>query len=87
MTIGTPRSYAPASRFASDASRWSAQHEEPTQISINAQISSYFGLSYAMMCSHSEASERATTAITGSVSLALNTSCGTPGSMKMKSPA
>ena len=30
---------------------------------------------------------RATTATTGSVSLTLNTSCGTPGSMKMKSPA
>jgi hypothetical protein len=40
-----------------------------------------------MMCSHSLASERATTATTGSVSLTLNTSCGTPGSMKMKSPA
>src|SRR4026207_568320 len=39
------------------------------------------------MCSHSLASERATTATTGSVSLTLNTSCGTPGSMKMKSPA
>ena len=39
-----------------------------------------------MFC-HSLASERATTATTGSVSLTLNTSCGTPGSMKMKSPA
>ena len=38
------------------------------------------------MCSHSPASERATTATTGSVSLTLQTSCGTPGSMKMKSP-
>src|SRR6185295_11463062 len=40
-----------------------------------------------MMCSHSLASDRATTATTGSVSLRLKTSCGTPGSMKMKSPA
>jgi hypothetical protein len=40
-----------------------------------------------MMFCHSLASERATTATTGSVSLTLNTSCGTPGSMKMKSPA
>src|SRR5215467_5187212 len=40
-----------------------------------------------MMFSHSLASERATTATTGSVWLQLNTSCGTPGSMKMKSPA
>ena len=39
-----------------------------------------------MFC-HSLASERATTATTGSVSLTLKTSCGTPGSMKMKSPA
>jgi hypothetical protein len=42
---------------------------------------------YGMMFCHSLASDRATTATTGSVSLALNTSCGTPGSMKMKSPA
>jgi hypothetical protein len=40
-----------------------------------------------MMFCHSLGSDRATTATTGSVSLALNTSCGTPGSMKMKSPA
>ena len=40
-----------------------------------------------MILSHSSALERATTATTGSVSLRLNTSCGTPGAMKMKSPA
>ena len=39
------------------------------------------------MLAHSLASERATTATTGSVALTLKTSCGTPGSMKMKSPA
>ncbi len=43
--------------------------------------------SYVTMCAHSSASERATTATTGSVSLRLKTSCGIPGSMKMKSPA
>gem|GEM_PF-3744212 len=37
--------------------------------------------SYGTMCAHSLASERATTAITGSVSLILNTSCGIPGSI------
>ncbi len=42
---------------------------------------------YGTMCSHSAASDRATTATTGSRSLRLKTSWGTPGSMKMKSPA
>src|SRR5262245_39436393 len=45
------------------------------------------GLSYGTILDHSLASDRATTATTGCVSLTLNTSCGTPGSMKMKSPA
>ena len=38
-------------------------------------------LRYRMIRSHSLASDRATTATTGSVSLRLKTSCGTPGSM------
>jgi hypothetical protein len=38
-------------------------------------------LSYGTIFSHSPASERATTATTGSASLRLNTSWGTPGSM------
>ena len=39
------------------------------------------------MFSHSATPERATTAMTGLISLRLMTSCGTPGWMKMKTPA
>src|SRR5205823_686595 len=43
--------------------------------------------SYGTIRSHSSALDRATTATTGLLSLRLKTSCGTPGAMKMKSPA
>src|SRR5215468_8208014 len=52
---------------------------------VRSGLHGYLRLSYATMFSHSKASDRATTATTGSVSLKLRTSCGIPGSMKMKS--
>src|SRR4051794_27289109 len=55
-------------------------------IQDTASIASLFR-SYGTILSHSSALDLATTATTSSVSLMLNTSCGTPGSMKMKSPA